>query len=190
MWAPPSPRPLSGRRPLYKVPFSLGPASWEHMLPTMPRILSWRRVLPVGWWRPSVAGVTLVSCLCRSCRGHAALGKASVGGFRHLRRLGPLMMKSPAGCWRSWPFDRSRPLWPNIAVIPRTSAGRWLYPWPTQIVIPTTPRHRQLRRKLRRPANIPSWANGRTSCGQRAAMCPEHLACTPLLTTGADRAAG
>jgi hypothetical protein len=34
-----------------------------------------------GWWRPSVAGVTLVSGLCRSCRGHAAFDKASVGGF-------------------------------------------------------------------------------------------------------------
>jgi hypothetical protein len=28
-----------------------------------------------------VAGVTLVSGLCRSCRGHAAFDKASVGGF-------------------------------------------------------------------------------------------------------------
>jgi hypothetical protein len=27
-----------------------------------------------------VASVTLVSYLCRSCRGHAAFGKASVGG--------------------------------------------------------------------------------------------------------------
>jgi hypothetical protein len=136
-WVPPSPGPLSGRRSLYKVPFPLGPASWEHMLPTMPRILSWRRVLPVGWWRPSVAGVTLVSYLCRSCRGRAALGKASVGGFHRLRRLGPLMMKSPSGCWCSRPFGRSRPLWPNVAVIPGTSAGRWLYPWPTQLFIPT-----------------------------------------------------
>jgi hypothetical protein len=28
-----------------------------------------------------MAGVTLVSRLCRSCRGHAAFDKASVGGF-------------------------------------------------------------------------------------------------------------
>jgi hypothetical protein len=79
-WAPPSSGPLSGRRPLYKVPFPLGPACREHMPPALPRILSWRRVLPVDWWRPSVAGITLVSCLCRSCRGHATFGKASVGG--------------------------------------------------------------------------------------------------------------
>jgi hypothetical protein len=57
-----------------------------------------------GWWRPSVAGVTLVSDLCRSCRGHAAFDKASVGGFRRLHRLGHLMMKMLAGRWRSRPF--------------------------------------------------------------------------------------
>jgi hypothetical protein len=50
------------------------------MHPPLPRILSWRGVLPVGWWRPSVAGAILVSRLCRSCRGHAAFGKAFVGG--------------------------------------------------------------------------------------------------------------
>jgi hypothetical protein len=52
------------------------------------------------------------------------------------------------------------------------------------------PRHRQLRPKLRRPVNICSWANGRTGCGQRAAMCPEYLACAPLLTAGTGKAAG
>jgi hypothetical protein len=36
--------------------------------------------MPVDWWRPGVAGVTLVSCFCRSCRGRAAFGKAVVGG--------------------------------------------------------------------------------------------------------------
>jgi hypothetical protein len=138
MWAPPSFGPLSGRMPLYKVPFPLGPASSAHMPPALPQILSWRRVLPVGWWRPSVAGITLVSYLCQSCRGHAAFGKASVGGFRHLCKLGPLMMKMSAGCWRSRPSGRSRPLWPNVAVIPGTSAGRWICPWPTRMVIPTT----------------------------------------------------
>jgi hypothetical protein len=85
-----------------------------------------------------VAGVTPVSCLCQSYRGHAAFVKASVGGFRRLRRLGPPRVKLPVGCWHSRPFGRSRPLWPNAVVIPGTSAGRWLCPWPTQIVIPTT----------------------------------------------------
>jgi hypothetical protein len=32
----------------------------------------------------------------------------------------------------------NRSLWLNAVVIPGTSAGRWLCPWPTQIVIPTT----------------------------------------------------
>jgi hypothetical protein len=59
-------------------------------------------------------------------------------GFRHLHQLGPLMMKMPASCWRSRPFSQSRPLWPDVMVIPSISVGRWLCPWPTQIVIPTT----------------------------------------------------
>jgi hypothetical protein len=58
--------------------------------------------------------------------------------FRRLRRLGSLRVKSPAGCWRSQSFGQSWPLWPNAMVIPGTSTDRWLYPWPTQIVIPTT----------------------------------------------------
>jgi hypothetical protein len=94
--------------------------------------------LPIGWWRPSVAGVMLVSGLCQSCRGHAAFDKASFEGFRRLRRLRPLMMKMPADCWRSRPFGRSRPIQPDVAVIPGTPVGRWLCPWPTQIVIPMT----------------------------------------------------
>jgi hypothetical protein len=80
----------------------------------------------------------LVSGLCQSCRGHAAFDKASIGGFRRLRRLRPLMMKMPAGCWRSRPFGRSRPIQPDVVVIPGTPVGRWFCPWPTQIVIPTT----------------------------------------------------
>jgi hypothetical protein len=47
-------------------------------------------------------------------------------------------MKMPAGCWCSWPFGRSWPPWPKVAVIPGTSAGKWLFPRPTQIVISTT----------------------------------------------------
>jgi hypothetical protein len=66
------------------------------------------------------------------------LAKRPLEEFHHLCRLWPPQMKSLAGCWCSWPFDRSRPLWPNAVVIPGTSAGRWFCPWPTQIVIPTT----------------------------------------------------
>jgi hypothetical protein len=66
------------------------------------------------------------------------LAKRPLEEFCLIRRLGPLRMKSPAGCWRSRPFVRSRPLRPNAVVIPGTSADRWLCPWPTQIVIPTT----------------------------------------------------
>jgi hypothetical protein len=58
--------------------------------------------------------------------------------FRRLRRLGLPTVESSAGCWRSRPFGRSRPSWPNVVEIPGTSADRWLCPWPTRIVIPTT----------------------------------------------------
>jgi hypothetical protein len=101
---PPSSGPLSGRWQLYKVPFPLGPTSSRHMPSGLPRILSWRRVLPVGWWRPSVASVTLVSCFYRSCRGHAAFGKAYVGGVSSSSPARASTVKSPAGCWCSRPF--------------------------------------------------------------------------------------
>jgi hypothetical protein len=65
------------------------------------------------------------------------LVKCPLEEFHRLRQLEALMMKMLAGCWRSRAFGRSRPLWPNVAVIHGTSAGRWLCPWPTQIVIPT-----------------------------------------------------
>jgi hypothetical protein len=44
------------------------------------------------------------------------------------------------------------------------------------------PRHRQLRPKLRRPTNIPSWENGRTDCGQRCALStsPVHRCSLPI----------
>jgi hypothetical protein len=51
-----------------------------------------------GWWRSSVAGVTLIFGLCRSCRVPATFNKVSVGGFRRLCRLGPLVVKMLAGC--------------------------------------------------------------------------------------------
>jgi hypothetical protein len=85
-----------------------------------------------------VAGVTPVSGLCRSCRVPATFNKVSVGRLRCLRRLGPPALKMLAGCWRSRPFGRSRPPRPGVTVISRTLAGRWLCPWPTQIVIPMT----------------------------------------------------
>jgi hypothetical protein len=62
------------------------------------------RSLPIGWWRPSMASVMLVTSLCRSCWGHAALIKCLLEGFCHLRRLGRPVMKTPAGCCRSRPF--------------------------------------------------------------------------------------
>jgi hypothetical protein len=94
------------------------------------------RLARCGWWRPCVAGVTLVSGLCRSCRDPDTFNKVSVEGLRHLRWLGPLVVKTSAGCWRSWPLGRSRLPWSDVAVIPRMIADRWLCPWPTQIVIP------------------------------------------------------
>jgi hypothetical protein len=44
-----------------------------------------------GWWRPSMANIMLVSGLYRSCWVPATFNKASVGGFRRLRRLNPLV---------------------------------------------------------------------------------------------------
>jgi hypothetical protein len=90
-----------------------------------------------GWWRPCVARVTPVSS-CRSCRDPGTFNKASVQGFHRLRRLWPLVVKMSAGCWRSRILGRNRPPGPDIVVIPGTSAGGWLRPWPTQIVIPMT----------------------------------------------------
>jgi hypothetical protein len=66
------------------------------------------------------------------------LVKQPLEEFRRLRWLGLPTVESPAGCWCSRPFGRSRPLWPNAVEIPETSSGRWLWPWPTRIVIPTT----------------------------------------------------
>jgi hypothetical protein len=123
-WAPPSSGPLSGRRLLYKAPFPLGAAYSEHMLPVCLGSFHEGGLSRCGWWRPSMAGVTLVSGLCRSCRGHVAFDKAPVGGF-----------SSSLPSQTSGHEDASR-LLAQPAL--RASAGRWLCPWPTQIVIPTT----------------------------------------------------
>jgi hypothetical protein len=50
------------------------------MLSLLPRILSWGKLLPDGWWRPGVAGIMPAPCFCRSCRGQAAFGEADIGG--------------------------------------------------------------------------------------------------------------
>jgi hypothetical protein len=85
-----------------------------------------------------VAGVMLVSGLYRSCRDPTIFNKASIEGFHCLCRLGPPGVKVSNGCWRSWVLGRSRPPRPGVTVIPGTLADRWLCPWPTQTVIPTT----------------------------------------------------
>jgi hypothetical protein len=51
-----------------------------------------------------MAGVTPVFGLYQSCRVPATFNKASIGGFLRLRRLGPPVVKTPAGCWCSRPF--------------------------------------------------------------------------------------
>jgi hypothetical protein len=66
------------------------------------------------------------------------LAKQPLEEFCRLRRLGHPAAESSAGCWRSRPFSRSQPFWPSAMEIPGTSAGRWLCPWRTRIVIPTT----------------------------------------------------
>jgi hypothetical protein len=51
------------------------------MLPLLPRILSWGRLLPADWLSPGMASVTPVPHLCRSCRVQATFGEAAVGGI-------------------------------------------------------------------------------------------------------------
>jgi hypothetical protein len=104
----------------------------------LPRILSWRRLLLIDWWRPGMAGVTLVPRFYRSCQGQLLFTKQPLEGFRHLLWLEPPAVESSAGCWCSRPFGRSRSFWPSTVETPGTSAGRWLCPWPTRIVIPMT----------------------------------------------------
>jgi hypothetical protein len=66
-----------------------------------------------------VASVMLVSGLCRSCRGHVAFDKASVGGF---------LSSSPA--LTSGDDDASRPLaQPALRLKPASSAGCRSDPW-------------------------------------------------------------
>jgi hypothetical protein len=101
--------------------------------------------------RLSPASVDLV-------RAVLLLVKQSLEEFCHLRRLGLPAVKSPAGYWRSRPFGRSRPLWLNVVEIPGMSAGKWLCPWPTRIVIPTT----------RRKGDVRGWTRG-----------PHHLVARP-----------
>jgi hypothetical protein len=66
------------------------------------------------------------------------MAKRPLEEFHRLRQLGLSSVKSPAGCRRSRPFRWSQPLWLSAVEIPRMLAGRWLCPWPTLVVIPTT----------------------------------------------------
>jgi hypothetical protein len=45
----------------------------------LPRILSWGGLLLADWSSPGMACVTLVLRLCRSFRGHATFGEATIG---------------------------------------------------------------------------------------------------------------
>jgi hypothetical protein len=66
-----------------------------------------------------VASITLVSGLCRSCRGHVAFDKASVGGFSS---------SSPA--WTSGDEDARRLLaQPALRLKPASLAGCRGDPW-------------------------------------------------------------
>jgi hypothetical protein len=85
-----------------------------------------------------VAGITLVSSLCRSCRDPATFNKALVKGFVVFFRLEPSAGTILASCWRNYLLDRSWPPRSDVMAILGMLAGRRLYPWPTQIVIPTT----------------------------------------------------
>jgi hypothetical protein len=86
-----------------------------------------------------VAGITLVPHFCRSLVGAwLLLAKQPLEEFCHLRWLWLTSVKLPAGCWRSRPSRWSRPLCLSAVEVPGTSSGKWLCPWPTLEVIPTT----------------------------------------------------
>jgi hypothetical protein len=80
-WVPLSSAPLLGRKLLYKAPFPLD----QHIWGICPRLASDPFVEEgmawCDWWRPCVAGVTLVFSLCRSCRDPATFNKVMVNGF-------------------------------------------------------------------------------------------------------------
>jgi hypothetical protein len=116
--------PLPGRRLLYKVPLSPGPAYPGYMPPT--RLGSFRG-----------EGVCLVQ-LVEAVRGWRHSGLQPLPLLSGPCRLGPSVEKISASCWRSRFFGRSWPPRLGVAVIPGTSAGKLLCPWPTQIVIPMT----------------------------------------------------
>jgi hypothetical protein len=68
-----------------------------------------------GWWRPSMATVTLVSGLYRSCQVHAAFNKVSVRGFSSSLPArtssgedASRLMAQPALQWKPAPLARSR----------------------------------------------------------------------------------
>jgi hypothetical protein len=92
--------PLSGCRLLHKAPF---PLNW-HIRGICPRFASdpfmEEGLAQCGWCRPCMAGVTLVSSLCRSCRDPATFNKASVKGFVVFAGSGLRWLKpaSLAGC--------------------------------------------------------------------------------------------
>jgi hypothetical protein len=106
-------------------PFCLGSFRGEDSCPLIGGDRAWLAS------RLSPASVDLVGA-------RLLLAKQPLEEFRRLRRLWLSSVKSPASCWRSQSFGRNRSSWLSAVEIPRTSAGRWLCPWPTRIVIPTT----------------------------------------------------
>jgi hypothetical protein len=119
---PPLDRHLRGICP----PFCLGSFCGEGSCPLIGGDRAWLAS------RLSPASVDLVGA-------RLLLAKQPLEEFCHLRRLWLSSVKSPAGCWCSRSFCQSQSSWLSDVEIPGTSAGRWLCPWPTRIVIPTTP---------------------------------------------------
>jgi hypothetical protein len=122
------------------VAFPFGPTSWRHMPSLLPRIFSWGRLLLADWLSPGMACVTPVLRLCRSCRGQAAFGEATVGGVlsSSLSSGSPRWSRQPAA-GTAGPLARAGPLdlvpWRFLGRQPADSAA-------LGIPLKSSPRHK------------------------------------------------
>jgi hypothetical protein len=71
---------------------------------------------------PSLASVALVG-------SNLLFARQPLGSFVLVAQLQFSSMESPAGCWRSRPFERSRSPRAEAVGTPRTPAGILLGPW-------------------------------------------------------------
>jgi hypothetical protein len=70
-----------------------------------------------------VAGVTPSLAFVAPVGANLLLARQSLGSFVLIDRLQFSLVESPAGCWRSRPFGRSRPSCADAVETPGTPAG-------------------------------------------------------------------